>query len=71
MRYLVAHPEIAELDSVAALWGATILFAALALVFLAVGLSLWIERIPGERLNGVGRDAVLVRPAPSKRTVSA
>ena len=47
VRYLIAHPEIAELDSFVALWGATILFAALALVFLAVALSLWIELIPG------------------------
>lgn len=46
VRYLVAHPEIAELDSFVALWGATTLFAALALVLLAVGLSLWIGLIP-------------------------
>jgi hypothetical protein len=47
VRYLVADPEIAELDSFVALWGATAAFAALALVFLAVGLSLWIGLIPG------------------------
>jgi len=46
VRYLVAHPEIAELDSFVALWGATMVFAALALVFLAVGVSLWIGLIP-------------------------
>lgn len=47
VRYRVAHPEIAELDSVAALWGATTLFAILALVFLAVGVGLWLGLMPG------------------------
>ena len=47
VRYLVAHPETAELDSPVALWGATTLFAILALVFLAVGVSLRIGLISG------------------------
>ncbi len=46
VRYLVAHPETAELDSFFALWGATTVFATLALVFLAAGLGLWMGLLP-------------------------
>ena len=41
VRYRVDRPEIAEFDSVAALWGPTVVFALLALVFASVAVSLW------------------------------
>jgi hypothetical protein len=47
VRYRLDHPETAELDSFAALWGATITFALLAFVFIAVGAGLWWGFIPG------------------------
>lgn len=47
VRYQVDHPETAEVDSVAALWGPTVALALLALVFLSVGLSAWLGYIPG------------------------
>lgn len=47
VRYRVDHPEIAELDGLVALWGATLVFALLAVVFVSVGVSLWFGFIPG------------------------
>lgn len=46
VRYRPDRPDIAEFDSFAALWGATILFATLASVFLGVGIGLWLGFIP-------------------------
>ncbi|MGH2436250.1 MAG: hypothetical protein ACRDFA_04565 [bacterium] len=37
VRYLRDRPETAELDTFAALWGPTLIFALLAAVFLLVG----------------------------------
>lgn len=47
VRYRADHPETAELDGFVALWGPTMAFALLALVFLGVGLSAWLGLIPG------------------------
>ncbi len=47
VRYRVDHPEMAEFDSVVALWGPTAVFALLAVVFVSVGVSLWFGFIPG------------------------
>lgn len=47
VRYQRDHPEIAEFDTVAALWGPTLVFALLALVFAGVGAGLWLGFIPG------------------------
>jgi hypothetical protein len=47
VRYRVDHPEMAEFDSVVALWGPTVVFALLAVVFVSVGVSLWFGFIPG------------------------
>ena len=46
VRYRVDHPETAEFDSVVALWGPTVVFALLAVVFVSVGVSLWFGFIP-------------------------
>ena len=46
VRYQHDHPETAEFDSVLALWGATLLFGALAMVFLGVGTGLLFGLIP-------------------------
>ena len=46
VRYQLDHPEAAEFDSVLALWGATLLFGALAMVFLGVGAGLLFGLIP-------------------------
>jgi Protein of unknown function (DUF3592) len=48
VRYLMDHPERAEFDSVAALWGPTMMFALLAIVFVSVGVGLWFGFIPGK-----------------------
>jgi hypothetical protein len=37
---------MAEFDSVVALWGPTVVFALLAVVFVTVGVSLWFGFIP-------------------------
>jgi hypothetical protein len=47
VRYRVERPEIAELDGFVALWGPTLVFTLLAVVFVGVGISLWLEFIPG------------------------
>lgn len=47
VRYRVERPEIAELDGFVPLWGPTVVFALLAIVFVGVGVSLWLEFIPG------------------------
>jgi len=47
VRYRVDRPEMAEFDSVVALWGPTVVFALLAVVFVSVGVSLWFGFIPG------------------------
>ena len=47
VRYLTAQPETAELEGPLALWGATVVFAALAITFLAAGLGLCLGLIPG------------------------
>ena len=47
VRYRVDHPEMAEFDSVVALWGPTAVFALLAVVFVSVGVSIWFGFIPG------------------------
>jgi hypothetical protein len=46
VRYQRDQPEVAELDSFASLWGPTVLFALLAIVFVAVGAGLWFGLIP-------------------------
>ncbi len=46
VRYSPDHPEMAELDSIVALWGPTALFALLAVVFVGVGIGLWFGFIP-------------------------
>jgi len=46
VRYRVDHPEIAELDSFPALWGPTLLFGLLAIVFVGLSISLWLGFIP-------------------------
>lgn len=46
VRYRMDHPEMAEFDTVAALWGPTVVFALLALVFVGVGVSLWFGFVP-------------------------
>jgi hypothetical protein len=46
VRYRVDRPEMAEFDSVVALWGPTVVFALLAVVFVTVGVSLWFGFIP-------------------------
>ena len=39
--------RMAQVDSVVALWGPTVVFALLALVFVSVGVGLWLGLIPG------------------------
>ena len=46
VRYRVDHPEMAELDSLVALWGPTVALGVLAVVFVGVGVSLWFGFIP-------------------------
>ena len=46
VRYQRDQPEVAELDSFASLWGPTLLFTLLAVVFMAVGAGLWFGLIP-------------------------
>ncbi len=46
VRYQRDQPEVAELDSLASLWGPTFLFALLAVVFVALGAGLWFGLIP-------------------------
>jgi hypothetical protein len=46
VRYRLDHPETAEVDSVAALWGASLLFALLGVAFLGMGMSIWLGFIP-------------------------
>jgi hypothetical protein len=46
VRYRRDQPEIAELDSFASLWGPTLLFALLAVVFVGVGVGVWSGLIP-------------------------
>jgi len=46
VRYRLDHPEIAEFDNFAALWGPTLLFALLALAFVGVGAGLLFGFIP-------------------------
>lgn len=46
VRYRLDHPEIAELDTMVALWGPTLLFSFLAVVFLALGAGLGLGLIP-------------------------
>jgi hypothetical protein len=46
VRYRRDHPETAELDGFAPLWGATALFTLLAVVFLGVGAGLLFRVIP-------------------------
>ena len=46
VRHRLDDPEMAEFDSVAALWGPTLVFALLAIVFLGVGAGLWLGFIP-------------------------
>lgn len=46
VRYQVDHPETADLEGFVALWGPTVVFALLAVVFLGVGLSAWLGLIP-------------------------
>jgi uncharacterized protein DUF3592 len=50
VRYLVDRPQVAEVDSFMALWGPTVLFALLAVVFEGVGVGLWFGLIPAETL---------------------
>ena len=46
VRHRLDYPEMAEFDSVAALWGPTLVFALLAVVFLGLGAGLWFGFIP-------------------------
>ena len=46
VRYQYDRPETAEFDSVLALWGPTLLFGLLAVVFLIVGVGLGVGFIP-------------------------
>ena len=46
VRYRLDHPETAEVDSFMALWGAPLAFAVLGIVFLAIGVSVWLGVIP-------------------------
>ena len=46
VRYRCDQPELAELDSFASLWGPTLLFALLAVVFGGVGFGVWFGFIP-------------------------
>ncbi len=46
VRYRRDQPQVAELDSFVSLWGATLLFALLALVFVGLGAGLWFKLIP-------------------------
>lgn len=46
VRYRRDQPEVAELDSFASLWGPTLLFALLAVVFVGVGVGVWFGLIP-------------------------
>jgi len=45
VRYRRDQPEVAELDGFASLWGSTLLFALLSVVFLAVGVGIWLGLI--------------------------
>ena len=46
VRYSPDHPEMAECDSLVALWGPTVLFVILAVVFGGVGIRLWFGFMP-------------------------
>jgi hypothetical protein len=46
VRYRLDHPEMADFDNFAALWGPTLLFALLALAFVGVGAGLMFGFIP-------------------------
>ena len=46
VRYRLDQPEIAEIDSIVALWAPAALFGLLAVVFVSVGISLWFGVIP-------------------------
>jgi hypothetical protein len=46
VRYPPDYPERAELDSLVALWGPTVLFALLAVVFVSVGIGVWFGFMP-------------------------
>jgi hypothetical protein len=46
VRYRVDHPEAAEVDSFMALWGGPLAFAVLGIVFLTIGVSVWLGVIP-------------------------
>jgi hypothetical protein len=48
MKFLAKRdqPEVVELGSVASLWGLTLLFALLAVVFGGVGAGVWFGLIP-------------------------
>lgn len=46
VRYSPDHPEAAEVSSLVALWGPTMLIALLAVVFAGVGIGLWFGFIP-------------------------
>lgn len=46
VRYRPDHPEVAEFNTLAALWGPTVLFALLAVVFLGLGAALWLGFVP-------------------------
>ena len=45
VRYRMDRPEMAELDNVSTLWGPAIVFALLAVVFAAAGVSIWLGLI--------------------------
>ena len=46
VRYRLDRPEVAEFDSLAALWGPAVALELLALVFMGVGAGLWFGFIP-------------------------
>jgi hypothetical protein len=48
VRYRTDRPEIAEVGSFAALWGPTLLFAGLGVIFLFVGIGIRLGWLPVE-----------------------
>lgn len=46
VRYRLDQPEVAELDSLASLWGPAFLFGLLTVVFAGVGVGVWFGFIP-------------------------
>ena len=46
VRYQRDQPEAGELDSFVSLWGPTLLFGLLAVVFVGLGAGLWFGLIP-------------------------